>query len=645
MNKKVCIVTGGSQGIGKETALELARLGASVVVVCRDRGRGETAVSEIKSQTGNQSVDLMLVDLSSQTQIRQFAIEFAAKYSRLDVLINNAGIIPRERQLSEDGIEMTFAVNHLAPFLLTNLLLPMMKATKDGRIITVASQVHSSQLDFDNLQSEKRFHKLEPYMQSKLANILFTLELARRLQGSGLTANCLHPGVIRTGLLDDFDYMHNSNGATATKHGKRLSQPVATGGASAAEGAKMSIYLATSEDVANITGVYFQNGKQAKARDIAYDKAVAEKLWQVSLEMSGWREDSATPPDIENQEEPDLEEEDEEIYTFPVSFAQQRLWFVDQLDPGKAVYNIPYHHQTRWKGALNVPALEYALVELVARHEPLRTTFMVDDGEPVQVIRAKVNTSLPVIDLTHLQADEQAAEVDRIINEEARHTFDLGEGPLFYAKLLKLAEDDHVFIFMVHHITVDASSLDIMAEELAAFYEAFIAGKEADIPELPLQYADFVIWQREWMQGNVEKEQLDYWKKQLGGQLPVLELPTDRPRPKRQQNNGSWEWFRMPPALGQQIRDFSRGRGVSLYMTMLAGFKALMHRYSGQDEIIVSSPTANRTQPELEKLIAFFINPVVLRSSFADNPTFGDYLKTVRKIAMGAFAHQELPFD
>jgi amino acid adenylation domain-containing protein len=341
----------------------------------------------------------------------------------------------------------------------------------------------------------------------------------------------------------------------------------------------------------------------------------------------------------------ELDPEAEDFFAFPASFAQQRLWFVDQLAPGKAIYNIPYHHQTRLRGPLNVPALTQALNELVARHEPLRTTFATEQREPVQIILPEMRVELPIIDLSDLEDSEREAEMQRIVNEEARHTFDLEKGPLFYAKLLKLAENDHIFIFMIHHITVDALSLDFFAEEIATLYEAFATGKPSPLPELPIQYADFVIWQREWMQGDVLKPQMEYWLEQLKGNLPVSELPTDRPRPKRQQNNGSWEWFHIPPTLGQQLSAFSRKEGVSLYMTMLAGFKALLHRYSGHEEIVVSSPTANRTQPELEKLIAFFINPVILRTTFADDPTFRTYLKQVRKVALGAFANQELPFD
>lgn len=338
-------------------------------------------------------------------------------------------------------------------------------------------------------------------------------------------------------------------------------------------------------------------------------------------------------------------ENESEIFVFPASFAQQRLWLVDQISPGKAVYNIPYHHQTRLRGPLNVAALTEAVQALLARHEPLRTTFTTEEGEIMQVIAPPRPIELPIIDIGSLPPAEREAEMQRLINAEARHLFDLAQGPLFYAKLLRLAPDDHVFIFMVHHIVVDGLSLAHMAEEIAALYTAFDAGQPNPLPELPLQYADFVIWQREWMQGEVRQAQLDYWLTQLQGELPVSELPTDYARPARQENNGDWLWLHLPPALISQLRAFSRQEGVSLYMTLLAGFKALVHRYSGQDDVIVSSPTANRTQPELEKLIAFFINPVVLRTHLGDDPSFRVYLQQVRKTALGAFAHQELPFE
>ncbi len=336
---------------------------------------------------------------------------------------------------------------------------------------------------------------------------------------------------------------------------------------------------------------------------------------------------------------------DTETFVFPASFAQQRLWLVDQLNPGKAVYNIPYHHQTRLRGALNVAALTHAVQELIARHEPLRTTFTTEDGEIMQVIAPPHPVELPLLDISHLPPTEREAEMHRLINAEGRHLFDLAQGPLFYVKLISLAPDDHVFILMMHHIIVDGLSLNHFVTELATLYEAFAAGQPSPLPELPLQYADFVIWQREWMRGEVRQEQLDYWLDQLQGELPVLELPTDHPRPRKQENNGTWLWLHLTPDLISQLKTFSRQEGVSLYMTLLAGFKTLLHRYSGQNDIIVSSPTANRTQPELEKLIAFFINPVVLRTSFEGDPSFRVFLQQVRKVALGAFAHQELPFE
>ena len=291
LSSKNIIITGANSGTGFETAKVLAAKGATIIMACRSKERGERAKKEIHLINPKAKLDLIELDLASLSSIDKFVVKFKNGYDHLDVLINNAGIVARERQLSEDGIETTFAVNHLAPFLLTNLLLPMLKATAGARIVTVASQVHGNQLDFDNLQSEKRFHKLEPYKQSKLANILFTFELARRLAGTGVTANCLHPGVIRTGLLDNYDYMRSSGNARSSgniaSRVKGFLRRAASSGTSTAEGAKLSVYLATSPDVAAVTGKYFLSGKEAKAADIAYDEVVAQKLWQVSETLTG----------------------------------------------------------------------------------------------------------------------------------------------------------------------------------------------------------------------------------------------------------------------------------------------------------------------------------------------------------------------
>lgn len=339
------------------------------------------------------------------------------------------------------------------------------------------------------------------------------------------------------------------------------------------------------------------------------------------------------------------EHEEEEVYAFPASFAQERLWFVDQMEAGTAVYNVPYHHQMRWKGELNVSALEQALTEIVWRHEPLRTTFVNVDGEAVQVIQPEVDFELPIVDLTKLAPADQEAQVRYWVDKDGKHSFDLENGPLFFARLLKLSDTEHVFIMMMHHIIVDGVSFEFFADELKTLYAAFAAGQESPLEELPLQYADFVIWQREWIEGKEVQRQIDYWKEQLGSNLPVLELPTDRPRPTRQQNNGSWEWVDLPESLISALKQSSREAGVSLFMTMLAGFNVLLSRYSGQEDICVGSPTANRNQAELERMIAFFVNPVTIRSDLSGDPTFTELLQRVRKTALGAFAHQEVPFE
>ena len=273
MEGKVCLVTGANAGIGKATALGLAQRGATVVMVSRDRERGETVQAEIARQSGNESVDLLLADLSSQAEIRRLAAEFGRQYDQLHVLVNNAAIIPLQRQETEDGLEMQFAVNHLAYFLLTHLLLDVLKASAPARIVNVSSQTHQwGQIDFDDLQSEKQYDPQPAYMQSKLANVLFTYELARRLQGTGVTANCLHPGGIRTRL----------NANYAGRAGAAEASP-----AELQRGAQTSIYLATSSEVEGVSGKYFVNRRQTQSSAESYDQHLAQRLWQISAELTG----------------------------------------------------------------------------------------------------------------------------------------------------------------------------------------------------------------------------------------------------------------------------------------------------------------------------------------------------------------------
>jgi retinol dehydrogenase-14 len=276
MSEKVCLITGATSGIGKATAMGLANMGASVVMVGRDRGRGEATMAEIKEGSPNASVDLMLADVSSQEEIRRLADEFKEAYPRLDVLINNAGVFLSKRLTSADGIEMTFAVNHLAYFLLTNLLLDMLKASAPSRIVNVSSGAQSNgSIDFDDLQGEKEYKGTKAYSQSKLANVLFTYELARRLEGTGVTANCLHPGAVRT------NFGSGSSGVFGFM--VRVLRPLMI---SPEKGAETSIYLASSPEVEGLSGRYFVKKAETRSSDESYDERIARRLWEVSAELT-----------------------------------------------------------------------------------------------------------------------------------------------------------------------------------------------------------------------------------------------------------------------------------------------------------------------------------------------------------------------
>jgi NAD(P)-dependent dehydrogenase (short-subunit alcohol dehydrogenase family) len=273
MKGKVCLVTGANAGIGQATALGLAQLGATVIMVCRSRERGEAAQAEIQAQSGNDKVDLLLADLSSQAEIRRLAVEIEARYADLHVLINNAAIIPQQRRETAEHLEMQFAVNHLAYFLLTNLLVDKLKASAPARIVVVASQVHASGvIDFDDLQARRNYRPSQMYANAKLANVLFTYELARRLKGSGVIANCLHPGVVATNLLNDY---------MGVPQGRR------DRGIDASKGAQTSLYLATSPEVAGVSGRYFVNREAVRSSAVSYDEGLAQRLWQVSAGLTG----------------------------------------------------------------------------------------------------------------------------------------------------------------------------------------------------------------------------------------------------------------------------------------------------------------------------------------------------------------------
>ncbi|HEU4562947.1 MAG TPA: amino acid adenylation domain-containing protein, partial [Longimicrobium sp.] len=327
----------------------------------------------------------------------------------------------------------------------------------------------------------------------------------------------------------------------------------------------------------------------------------------------------------------------------PLSFAQERLWFIDRLEPGSAVYNILVAR--RLGGALDEAALGRSLSEIVRRHESLRTVFREMDGSPVQVIAPCDGFALPVEDLSALgQADREAA-VGRRAGEEARWPFDLSAGPLFRAALLRLGAEDHVLLLSMHHVVSDGWSMGVLFRELSALYEAYRDGRESPLAELPVQYADYAVWQREQLAGEVLDRQLAYWKERLAGAPELLELPTDHPRPPVQTYRGATVPVELSPELLERLQALGRGEGATLYMTLLGAFQLLLGRYAGSEDVVVGSPIAGRTRGEVEALIGFFVNTLVLRADLAGNPTFREVLRQVREATLGAYEHQEVPFE
>jgi len=327
----------------------------------------------------------------------------------------------------------------------------------------------------------------------------------------------------------------------------------------------------------------------------------------------------------------------------PLSFAQQRMWVLDQLAPGDSRYNIPL--SVRIRGRLQVAALRESLREITRRHEVMRTTFPNLDGYPVQIISRDTLPDAPLIDLSELSGSDREAQTRRLATEEASRPFDLARGPLLRASLLRLGDDDHVLLLSMHHIISDGWSMGVFVEEFAKLYEAFTRGNRSPLAELPVQYADFASWERQWLQGEVLERQLSYWKQRLAGSPPVLELPTDRPRPAVQTFQGAVKTLALPHELSQALKDLSRQEEATLFMTLLAAFQALLYRYTRQEDIVVGCPIANRTRPETERMIGFFINTLVMRADFSGDPGFRDLLRQTREAALGAYAHRDLPFE
>ncbi|MEO6809941.1 MAG: amino acid adenylation domain-containing protein [Isosphaeraceae bacterium] len=326
----------------------------------------------------------------------------------------------------------------------------------------------------------------------------------------------------------------------------------------------------------------------------------------------------------------------------PLSFAQQALWYLDQLAPGQATFNVSA--AARVAGPLDLDALERGLNELIRRHESLRTTFALSEGRPVQVVARELTLTLQPDDLSTLPTHRREAEAERLAIEESRRPFDLARGPLVRARLLKLADRDHAVILTMHHVITDGWSFGVATGELAALYAAFRQGQPSPLAPLPIRYADFAHWQRAWLQGDVLDELLSYWRGQLSN-VPALELPTDRPRPAVRTARGALRTFTLSANLSEGLRALSRREGATPFMTLLAAFQVLLHRYSGQEDFAVGSPIANRNRAETEGLIGYFVNMLALRADLSGDPTFQEFLARVREVALGAYEHQDLPLE
>jgi amino acid adenylation domain-containing protein len=328
----------------------------------------------------------------------------------------------------------------------------------------------------------------------------------------------------------------------------------------------------------------------------------------------------------------------------PLSYAQERMWFLYQLDPGSTAYNLV--QAVRLRGAVDVPALERAAGQVARRHEVLRTVFAAGDGGPRQIVLPPAGVPLLRVDLRQVPAAGRAQAIDRCAQEMTRQPFDLAAGPLFRVALVETAEDDGVLVILLHHIVADGWSLRLMVDELAALYAAGCAGLPSPLPALALQYADFALWQRDWLTGGTLAGQLEYWRRQLDGAPPLLELPTDRPRPALQSSHGARRRFEIPAATSRRVVETSRSRGLTPFMTLLAAFEALLWRYCGAANLVLGVPIANRNRAEIESLIGTFVNMLALRTRIpAPPPAFAALAAQVRDVALAGFAHQDLPFE
>jgi NRPS condensation-like uncharacterized protein len=328
---------------------------------------------------------------------------------------------------------------------------------------------------------------------------------------------------------------------------------------------------------------------------------------------------------------------------WPLSFAQRRFWFLKQLYPDSAADNLL--NVIRLGGGLDVSVFEKAFSEIVRRHEILRTTFELKEGIPVQIISDPQPVNMPVADLSMLSEEKQIAEVERVAREEGLKPFNLSTGPLMRVGMIKLGEEDHVVMVTMHHIISDGWSMKVMVEEVSRMYGGYRRGEGEEEEEERIQYADYAIWQQEWLEGEEYKEQMRYWKERLAGLPPFLDLPTDFARPSERTTRGATLLLVLPETLVARLKEFAHTENVTLFMMLLAVFNLLLHKYTSHTDIVIGTPIAGRNRIETEKLIGFFLNALILRTDVSNDPSFRQLLQKTRRITIEAFAHQDVPFE
>ncbi len=326
-----------------------------------------------------------------------------------------------------------------------------------------------------------------------------------------------------------------------------------------------------------------------------------------------------------------------------LSFGQERMWFFEQLEPGTDVYNVSA--AMRLKGPLNMQALRESVGEILRRHESLRTVFKSVEGVPVQIAVEVNEPPVAEIDMRGSPPEAREARTLQLADEEVRRPFDLTRGPMLRCAIFRLAEEEHVAVLVMHHIASDGWSLRVLIEEFGALYDAFSAGRPSPLAEPPIQYADFAHWQRGWLQGEVLETQLAYWERQLEGAPTTSSIPPDFPALSARTFRGARQSLMLPAELSERLKELSRQEGVTLFMLLLAAFVTLLHRYTGEEDIVVGTPIANRNRVETEKLIGFFVNTLVMRADLSGEPSFRELLRRVREVALGAYAHQDVPFE